>query len=57
MKGDAAEAIGVTVNVQPAGRVSADLAESVDGPVWTALAPASRTGVRPDGRYRRTTRG
>ncbi|MBA4062631.1 MAG: transglutaminase family protein [Isosphaera sp.] len=43
-KGDADEAIAVTVGVQPADKVPADLAEPADAPAWSALATANGGG-------------
>jgi transglutaminase-like putative cysteine protease len=43
-KGDATEKIAVTVNVQPVDRVPPDLAESTDGPGWSAQESGQGNG-------------
>ena len=45
-KGDADEAIAVTVNVQVVDKVPADLAEPADAPAWTSLATAQAQAGR-----------
>jgi transglutaminase-like putative cysteine protease len=43
-KGDAAESIAVTVNVQPVERVPADLAEATDGTGWSSQEGGTGSG-------------
>jgi transglutaminase-like putative cysteine protease len=54
-KGDAAESIAVTVNVQPVDKVPAYLAEPADAPAWTALA--AMNGGGRNGRLNQQARG